>query len=564
MLPELRDVGRKVWLRIHPAGPQGAALRQCDWRFLLPTPAGGMFEHIVLLGAPEGLAEAIVRAGIAARVSERIPEERCADALIILHRSSASVAESAGCLRPEGVVYWEIDRRRPRRWLASVGWGFKRMLSAGFSTTSAYWVQPGFSNPQVYVPLGNVAVLRWYLSNVHAATTMKGRVLELLLRLLSSVGARLRRALVPVFVLTATSSTRKQMPSILGQSDLRSDFRRSALRPWASGPPADLELLLLTGGRDDWNRVVAMPFTPGRLDPHAVLKLSRVAARNVHTEREQKVLGQIRAAVDADLRRTLPEGFGTFSWSGLTVGMESFLPGRLLAATAARRGSSLRRKVADLDLAVGWLIAFHRQTEIRRTAWGQGELATWSSDALDRYEAVFGLTPPEKNLFARTRQRYRDLAGSRLPIVWYHYAFSAWNISRRKNDIGVFDWESAERGPALFDLIYLVYRWNQEQGGASARGGQLEAFRDLFLTLPGARPASRAAQQAIQRYTEALGIDRSCLPLALVSLWARHAIARADRAGSLAPTGLDVRRGNAYVTSLGVLAEDADRLFQSW
>jgi len=275
-------------------------------------------------------------------------------------------------------------------------------------------------------------------------------------------------------------------------------------------------------------------------------------------------LCEIRTAVDADMRRTLPEGFGTFSWRGLTVGMESYVSGRLLAATSARWGNSLSRKVDDLNLAVQWLIEFHRQTEICRTEWGDAELATWSSKALDRYEAVFGLTPGEQDLFQKARKRYQELARSSFPIVWYHYAFSAWNICRHHNDIGVFDWESAERGPALFDLIYLVFRWNQELGRSRGRSGHLRAFRELFLTAPNGHPASRAIQKAIQRYTAALEIDQRAFPLALVALWTLHAITRADRARSLAQADLDVRRGNVYVSYLSVLAEDADRLFQAW
>jgi hypothetical protein len=564
MFAPLREVSRRVRLRLNPTGQRGAVLRQCDWRFLLPTPPGGMFEHMVLLGAPEGLAEAIVRAEIACRVSEQVPRDRCADALIILHRSNATVTSCAGCLRPEGVVYWEIDRRRLLRCLASVGWGFRALRSAGLSPTSAYWVRPGFTNAQVYLPLGDDSVLWWYLRNLYTATTLRGRSLEFLLYVLSALGARVREGLIPVFALTAAYSTEKKAPSIMGHSDLGRDLWRSVRRPRGSGRLSDLELLLLTGGGDDWNRVVAMPFPPGGPNPLAVLKLSRVPDRNVHTEKEQKVLCEIRAAVDADMRRTLPEGFGTFSWRGLTVGMESYVSGRLLAATSARWGNSLSRKVDDLNLAVQWLIEFHRQTEIRRAEWGNAELATWSSKALDRYETVFGLTPGEQNLFEKARQRYQELAGSSFPIVWYHYAFSAWNICRQNNDIGVFDWESAERGPALFDLIYLVFRWNQELGRLRGRSSHLRAFRELFLTAPNGHPASRAIQKAIQRYMAALEIDQRSFPLVLVALWTLHAITRADRARNLAQAGPDVRRGNVYVSYLGVLAEEADRLFQAW
>ena len=321
---------------------------------------------------------------------------------------------------------------------------------------------------------------------------------------------------------------------------------------------------MLTGGRDDWNRVIAMPFPIGGPDPLAVLKLSRVKDRNVHTEKEQRVLSEIRSAVDAEMRRTLPEGFGTFSWTGLTVGMESYLSGRLLAATSVRWGYSLSRKIDDLNLAVQWLIEFHRQTELRRPPWGDPELANWTIGALDRYEEVFGLTPSERKLFDGTRQRYRDLAGSSFPIVWYHYAFSTWNINRQNNDIGAFDWESADRGPALFDLIYLVFRWNQELGHWRGKGGPLRACRELFLTASNGHPAARAIQKAIQRYQAALDLDRRAFPVALVSLWSFHAITRAERARSLSNAGADVRRDNAYVSCLGVLAEDPDALFRLW
>jgi hypothetical protein len=295
-----------------------------------------------------------------------------------------------------------------------------------------------------------------------------------------------------------------------------------------------------------------------------VLKLSRVPERNVYTEKEQHVLGEIRAAVDGEMRRTLPEGFGIFSWKGLSVGMESYLSGRLLAATSARWSQSLSRKIDDLNLAVQWLIEFHRQTELRRAPWESQELADWTVSSLDRYEQVFGLTPTERRLFDGTRQRYRELAGSTFPIVWYHYAFSTWNINRHNNDIGTFDWESADRGPALFDLIYLVFRWNQELGHSRGKGGALRACRELFLSAADGNPASRAIQKAIQRYASALDLDGRAFPVALVSLWCFHAISRAERARRLFQVGSDVRWGNTYISCLAVLAEDSDKLFRLW
>jgi hypothetical protein len=54
-----------------------AALRLCDWRFLLPTPEG-VFEHLVLLGAPQARRNDS-QSRNRRRVSEDVPPERCAE-----------------------------------------------------------------------------------------------------------------------------------------------------------------------------------------------------------------------------------------------------------------------------------------------------------------------------------------------------------------------------------------------------------------------------------------------------------------------------------------------------
>ena len=549
---------------MHSEESEAAALRRCDWRFLLPTPPGGVFEHIVLLGAREGIAETIVKSGIARAVSEQVPGERCADALIVLRRSGASLERCAGCLQPGGVVYWEIDRGNLARTFTSVSSATETLRAAGLSPTGAYWVRPGFVNAQIYLPLQDEAVLRWYVRSLFTAATLGERVMEGVLRVMLSLGTRLTGALIPEFALTGVSETESAPPSVLGDAYVRNELWRTVRRPRGVGRLSDQELLLLTPGEDNWSRVVAMPFPRGGREPIAVLKLARVAERNLHTEKEQRVLSEIRSAVDADMRRTLPEGFGTFCWKELTVGMESYVSGRLLAATSARWGNSLPRKLQDLNLAADWLTEFHRQTQVRRPKWGEPELAAWSERALERYEEAFGVTPAERDLFERTRERLGQLLGSPFPIVWCHNGFSSWNICRENNDIGVFDWESAERGPALFDLIYLVFRWNLELGHSFRKDAHIRAFRELFLAAPARHTARLAVHGAIQRYMEALEIEPRSFPLSLVALWTIRAISRANRAQLVGQVGPDPRKHNVYVSYLAVLAADAPRLFRSW
>ena len=60
----------------YPGIAQRASLRRADWRFLLPNPPEGSFQHLVLLGGPAGLAKRIVEEGIARRVSCEIPKAK--------------------------------------------------------------------------------------------------------------------------------------------------------------------------------------------------------------------------------------------------------------------------------------------------------------------------------------------------------------------------------------------------------------------------------------------------------------------------------------------------------
>ena len=51
-----------------------ADLRRVDWRFLLPMPEHGQYEHLLLLGAPAELPKRLLKSGLAARISTDIPE----------------------------------------------------------------------------------------------------------------------------------------------------------------------------------------------------------------------------------------------------------------------------------------------------------------------------------------------------------------------------------------------------------------------------------------------------------------------------------------------------------
>lgn len=63
---------------------QQDTLRQMDWRFLVPAPPGGAFQHLLLFGGDARLAETIRAHGIARRVSCDVRGAQGTDAAIVL------------------------------------------------------------------------------------------------------------------------------------------------------------------------------------------------------------------------------------------------------------------------------------------------------------------------------------------------------------------------------------------------------------------------------------------------------------------------------------------------
>src|SRR5688572_29421677 len=89
--------------------PQQSSCRRLDWRFLLPRPPGGSYQHLIVLGGTRNLVDTIAEPGLAQRVSTQLPADKSADAVVALHDAHIMVGAAATCLRPGGVLYQEIE-----------------------------------------------------------------------------------------------------------------------------------------------------------------------------------------------------------------------------------------------------------------------------------------------------------------------------------------------------------------------------------------------------------------------------------------------------------------------
>src|SRR5262249_51344824 len=255
-------------------------LRRADWRFLIPTPPSGSFDHLIVLGGGAELKNQLIESGIARHVSRQITKGRRADAVVILENARVHLRDAVECLVSGGALYYEIDRRgilwpfrSPRRTLQT-------LLSAGLSCVRPYWIRPGFQNCGAYLPLDAPEAFRWYLKTIFTARTSLQRVREFCLWNLAKLGSRALSCVAARYAVTAIAGQPAQPArSVWGHADLPDGLRRPTLR-----------LFMLTGGQaaDLNRRVILLPFTLGSIAPVAVLKFLRLPEDNAGTEDEQR------------------------------------------------------------------------------------------------------------------------------------------------------------------------------------------------------------------------------------------------------------------------------------
>jgi hypothetical protein len=528
------------------------SLRDADWRFLVPSASEGEFGHVVVLGATPDVARTMLDCGLANRVSSSLSAGELADAIIVHEGARADLPAVRKSLRAGGILYLEVNRRCTG-WRGSSPARLQWQLDeAGFTTPRFYWVRPNFSARKVLLPLDCPEALRWYVETTLSPSTFRQRLEATVLRSFVAQSTDWLSALVPHYAATAVAGVSPpEPPALLGAAGLPARLRDPDLRP-----------IVISNGADEFNRIAVLPFHRDARHPLAALKVARVPERNVHNCTEQKTLASLRQGLCSDMSRTIPEPLGTARWGPLLVTIESYLPGSTLQDHIFSRRLSQRQAVERFEYISNWLAALNAQAQVRRTPWNDHEIRQWVEEPLRSYESVVGTTGEEAELFARLRERAQQIRGASVPIVWQHGSLGPWNICLSDSGIGVYDWEGAEHGLPLSDLIYFSYHWFitlRRSGGSRDR---LRDFATLFCAPDASDSRVRTVRQSLDRHLLALGTDVRFRPIPLIILWTLHAVGRAERIRQL---GLDARnrkaRNNTYVAMVRLMARHAEQVF---
>jgi hypothetical protein len=531
-------------------------LRRADWRFLLPAPADGSYQHLVLLGGPTGLVERLRGAGIARRVSNELPAGDPVDVVAILHGAATpgTVRQAIDALTPDGSLYCEIDRRSANSLMMTPG-RMRRLLQAhSLSLTGLYWPVPGFTGGKRYVPLDLAGPLHWYFTTLYVDGAPLQRLFERVVRTSTNYRAARFSRLVPWYALTASAGTITPA-SVLGYPNCRYKLRCSEARPF-----------LVTMGIDEGSRVAILPFTGGA-QPDIVFKVARLPEVNAYVESEQDRLAELRGRLDGEIRCGVPVPLGRFSYGDLAVGIESCAPGGSLLVSSGRWRVGYTEKVHDLRLATEWLAAFHRQVQLGPPERGTADFSARIEHVLACYADAFGIEPSEERLFAMVRAHVRSLQDVPLPVVWQHGDFGPWNVYRRGNDVTVIDWEVRQgpildpEGPPLCDLLYFVTYWSFAARRLYGETAEERGLRELFLEPDRKDAIISAIWDAIEAYLARLAVDRRFVSPLLVYTWVKRALEELGRHRILDQFSAAPRTGNQFVDWIGMLAARSDQLF---
>ena len=519
-------------------------LRRLDWRFLLPSDGSMRVGDAVLLGTDAALLETAADIGLADHVLTDLPEaESSVDLVAVLGHNAVDTQHVMNALRPGGVLYWEVDRRRaprltPQRVRAM-------LVAAGMVPRGAYAIRPRRDAAALYLPLQSSSARQWFVDSVYTPARPVQRVLEAWSKSLMRWPGAFAAAL-PFHVAVA------QKPPLQGAT-MAEELAAHA----GNLPPGEPAMLNHSGTR------VVFVFCDDAARPKVVAKVPKVPALVGRTRREHDTLRCLHDTVDADVAAGLPVPLGSATVNGMFATWESGQTGASMARRSGAWGATTATRLGDLDAAARWITRLHREHRCGERVWDGRTVDEVLCCPIEAYTNQFGVTDSERVLFRRVTARAVEFRGS-LPVVWEHGDYTVWNIVRRglpstdpAGDVAVLDWEGAAPGLPYVDLFRFAVHWTEF---ASHRARHLGRRALLARTLFGdSTTVGSAVRTTLDRYLDAVGVDQSIEPVLITRLYVELAVRRHQIAleAGLAPDR--PRESNPAIEMVGHLASFAER-----
>jgi hypothetical protein len=155
--------------------PDAKLLRRLDWRFLLPEPGLDSVGYVgtgkdSLLPALKWVAGSLAMIVGNAETPAPNPEGALCDVIVVQSSSFYALEQGITLLKPNGWLYWEVDRRHPDSGESTVNSNFGHTLKKpkelikvlqrwGFCEVELNWHRPDFNACKEFVSLRDGAPL---------------------------------------------------------------------------------------------------------------------------------------------------------------------------------------------------------------------------------------------------------------------------------------------------------------------------------------------------------------------------------------------------------------------
>lgn len=215
-----------------------------------------------------------------------------------------------------------------------------------------------------------------------------------------------------------------------------------------------------------------------------------------------------------------PQVVALHEWQGQQILIETAVSGQVM--THQQFG---RRVGRYLPACMEWLGSLPVTARTpQRTGWYDQLLEL----PLRRLERLFEPDAAERELLTRTRRLLAPLHERDLPLVFEHGDFSVPNLlwQPRSRSLGVIDWELArDAGLPGHDVEFFLAFVASARAGVSGRAGEVDAFRDAFLTPEG------WARLLLCQHLQTAGVDAGLVDLLLLASRARYGVQLLHRLG---------------------------------
>jgi aminoglycoside phosphotransferase (APT) family kinase protein len=298
---------------------------------------------------------------------------------------------------------------------------------------------------------------------------------------------------------------------------LRGSWERSGL----GAAPARVDLIVLTGGRSDENKIVVLVVADGEEHPRFVVKLPRIERAREGLEREARSLAEVAGTHVPDLA-TVPRIVLRDEMDGVPFIGETLVEGEPLQATL--RAASFPATAAAVADVLAAMVPAMVPAAVADPADIRQRLV---EPVIEGFRARFGAVARATEI-AAAESCIRALPP--LPAVPEQRDCSPWNLLWTGDGrLAILDWESAEpQGLPVLDLCYFLAHAAFLLDGTLGSAREHETYRDLIA---GRGPWAPTFRAALDRYCGQVGIDAPTERALRVLGWMIHANVEVDRTG---------------------------------